>query len=106
LLVVAAGLVAGSFAHVDGLHSQRFGPEQEVTSGCSASHPARFEPLLAKRTVDCPACLVQLQQHAAAPDVAVVAAASTVGGAIGPFRQSRLGRGAHRLAAPRGPPAA
>lgn len=106
LLVFAAGVLAGGFAHLDGLHPQRFGPEQELSSGCSAQHPASFEPLLARRTVECPACLLQIQQHAAAPGVAVVADAVELGGVHGLARQPLLGGDARRLPAPRGPPVA
>jgi hypothetical protein len=109
LLLALLALLLASFPdalHRDGLHAQRAGAVESVSSGCAEQHPPRFERLLASHQSDCPGCLLQLQ-HRGAPLAATALAvpsprfrATTAPAVVSPLG-SLL-----RFIPPRGPPAA
>ena len=102
-LLAAGGSDAVAHATA-GLHPQRMGAQEELTSGCSRQHAPSFELRLGSRDTECPACLLQVQQRAAAPGATSRPAAIVMAAAVAAWEPARRLDRSYRHAAPRGPP--
>ena len=105
LLGLALSGAAEAFAHsADGLHGRRYAAQEELTSGCSRDHAPSFEPRLGSREVECPVCLLQVQQRGTAPAAGALATAPVMASALAPCEPAACVDRAGRHASPRGPP--